>query len=122
MKQLVHNVSYLAKSILNLSSLVADEPTKAIALPANAEILHISVEVLTPSDGATTLDVGLEGDNEFFDNDLDLSKLNAQYTSAKSHCVKSTGAITITTNAKSDKGQIAIRAFYFLPSTILTEY
>lgn len=120
MKQLVHNVSYLTKTTLSLET-IADVSFEAIALPAGAEVISVSVEVQEVGSAGTTLSVGLKGDEDFFARDLDLSQ-KAQYTSANQMQMQNTGTILIKANQKSTSGVLVIRAFYFLPSTISTEF
>ncbi|MBD5165225.1 hypothetical protein [Helicobacter sp.] len=120
MKQNVHNVSYLAVTTLNLKT-IQEQSYPAVALPSGAEVLNVSVEVQEEADAGTKLKVGLASDEEFFANDLDLAT-KSNYTSAKTHKMQSTGTINVKASKTSEKGAIIVRAFYFLPSQIMTEF
>lgn len=71
MRQNVHNVSYLAVTILNLAT-IQDESYPAVALPSGAEVLSVSVEVKEEADAGTTLKVGLASEAEFLQTTLTL--------------------------------------------------
>lgn len=120
MRQNVHNVSYLAVTMLNLAT-IQDESYPAVALPSGAEVLSVSVEVKEEADAGTTLKVGLESEAEFFANDLNLAT-KGNYTSAKTHKMQSTGTINVKASQASTKGAMIVRVFYFLPSQIMTEF
>lgn len=118
MRQMVHYISYLAVTRLLLPT-IGEQSYPAVALPNGAEVQSVSVEVQEEADVGVTLKVGLEGDIEFFANDLNLAT-NGNYTSAKAHTMQNTGTINIKASAKSTKGAIKVRVFYFLPSQIMT--
>ncbi len=120
MRQMVHNVSYLAVTTLLLPT-IGNESYPAVALPNGAEVQSVSVEVQEEADVGTTLKVGLSSDIEFFANDLNIAT-NGNYTSAKTHTMQSTGTINVKASGKSAKGAIKVRVFYFLPSQIMTEF
>lgn len=120
MKQRVKNRSYLAKSTINLSDLEANKAYEAVALPANAEILHASLEVTLAGSGVA--DLGFKGGsgNEIA-NDIDLSKVGVNISGFVG-TTKDITAITITSGVAQTKGEVILRVQYVLPSEILVEY
>lgn len=115
MKQRVKNICYLAKSVQPLSEFSPNTPRDLLFIPAGAEVIHIDVEVLAAGVGGTNLDIGLEGEQEFFANDLDVAT-KSYYNIARGTSAKSTTKITGTLNQASAQGEISVRVQYFLPS------
>lgn len=120
LQQRVHNMSYLAKAIINLDEI--ENGYKALVLPKGAEITHLSVEVLEEVASAT-LSVGLNENDNFFMNAIDIGTRKS-YLSEVISSVKDISEITITTAgvAQMTSGKIVLRMIYFLPSQITTEY
>lgn len=118
MKQRVKNISYLTKTVLNLSSL-STEKTDIVAIPLNAEILHISIEITQAGDGGLNADFHL-GSQEV-GNDIDLSTKGTKVLSyvGTSNDIQS---VSITPSTKATQGEIIVRVMYFLPSEITAEY
>lgn len=119
MKQRAKNISYLIKSVINL----ADTALKSdvIALPKGAELISFNVEVAEASIAGVTASFGIGTEATALVNALDVSAVkNEQSAVAKTINEKST--VTLTLNKASTKGQIIVRALYFLPSEIITEY
>lgn len=118
--QYVNNVSYLARATINLNE-VEKENFKALMLPKGAEILHLSVEIVEPDTMGNTLDVGLDDEKSFFMSSLGLdtkkSELSSVITSTKQNSF-----VSISRSEANADGVVVIRAEYFLPSLIKTEY
>lgn len=115
--QIVHNVTHLAISEVDLSDFKED----LIILPALAELISLSVEVLEVSDAGVKLDLGFEGQRSVLADNVDLSiagvnVANVALTLSKAEVLKA----QITGTAQ--KGKFKVRCQYFYPSTILMEY
>lgn len=117
MLQNVHNVSYLAKCSLILAQ-ARVLLTSAIALPANAEITHISLEVEEAGE-AVLCDVKI-GDT-LIGNDIDLSQKGVHLLNFVGK-TSSTTTLNVELSEKSASGMIHLRCVYFLPSQIKVEY
>ena len=118
MIQKVHNVSYLAVRSFDVKAYNPQEKIAAVALPANAEVVMVNVEVTKPSDAITAdLLIG----TETIGNDIDLAvKGNTSVNFATT--IMDTTSVDVVLSAASTKGQFKVRVFYFLPSQIQTEY
>ena len=124
MKQRVKNISYLAKTDIDLSTL-KDNTYEAVALPAGAEIMSIDLEVAEQAQAATKLDIGLKNanthDTDFFANDLDINAKNYKKSSVVT-TAKQASQITLTFDTKPSAGRVVLRVVYFCPSEIMTEF
>lgn len=118
--QYVNNVSYLAKAKINLNE-VQKENYEALMLPKGAEILHLSVEVQESDTLANTLDVGLNEEKSFFISSLALDSKKSELSSVITS-TKQNSFVTISRSEDNADGVIVLRAQYFLPSLIKTEY
>ena len=118
MIQKVHNVSYLAVRSFDVKAYNPQEKIAAVALPANAEVVMVNVEVTKPSDAITAdLLIG----TETIGNDIDLAvKGNTSVNFATT--IGDTTSVDVVLSAASTKGQFKVRVLYFLPSQIQTEY
>ena len=115
--QYVHDVSYLAEAVLSLDEI--ESGFKAIVLPSKARLTHLSIEVLEP-DSSTSIDVGLNEETSYFINNLALDSKKSELSSVISS-IKEKSFITINYTGKST-AKVALRAIYFLPSKIMTEF
>lgn len=115
MKQRVKNISYLAKVVVPLNELVANQPKELIFVPRGAEVLHIDCSVKEAGDAGAQLDIGLNSENSYFANDLTLNS-TTYHNIATGASVQGTSTITATINQASTKGSIVLRVHYFLPS------
>ena len=124
MKQRVKNISYLAKTDIDLSTL-KDNTYEAVALPAGAEIMSIDLEVAEQAQAATKLDIGLKNanthDTDFFANDLDIQAKGYKKSSVVT-TAKQAAQITLTFDTKPSAGRVVLRVVYFCPSEIMTEF
>lgn len=118
MIQYVHNVSYLSVRQISTSEYERDAAIKAIALPTNAEIVKVDLEV-TEECGAITADVKIGAD--VISQAIDLNTKGNTSINFSSKIGERT-SIDIVLSDKTDKGEIKLRVLYFLPSTIKTEY
>ncbi len=120
MKQYVKNVAYLASVEIALKDL-KDNKAEVAVLPNGAEVVSLNLEVIETSDGGITCDIGLDKEEDFFANDIDLTtKANSQ--SAKQTTLKKTSVVNLQLSGESSKGSVIVRVMYFLPSKILAEY
>ena len=121
MKQRVKNISYLTKVVLPLNDFEANVAKEVRALPSNAEVIHLDIEVLEAGVAGTKLDVGLDSEAEFFGNDLDVATKN-YYESARGTTTRDISKITTRLNQLSNQGQISVRVHYFMPSEYMFEF
>lgn len=118
MIQKVHNVSYLAVRTIDVKAYAPTDTIQAAALPANAEVVMVNVEVTEPSD-AITADLLLGTDT--IGNDIDLAlKGNTSVNFATT--IGDTTSVDVVLSGASTKGEFKVRVLYFLPSQIQTEY
>lgn len=118
-QQRVKHVAYLAKAVIKLDEV--EQNHQALVLPNGAEVIQVSLEVTQPNTGGGTLDVGLNEVNDFFMNDIDATKIDSS-TSGKITALKELSFITLNANAKLNDGEVVLRAQYYLPSEVMTEY
>ena len=124
MKQRVKNISYLAKTDIDLSTLKGVS-YDAVALPAGAEIMSIDLEVVEPAIGASKLDIGLKSGSDHstdaFANDVDITA-KANHKSSVVTTAKQSAQITLEFDTKPSAGRVVLRVVYFCPSEIMTEF
>lgn len=118
MKQRVKQVSYLAKVVLDLKDL-GTNTKEVVALPAGAEITHISVETLEA--GAGALSLGLGAEKEAIATNVDVTKVGSQSV-AFVGMTKDITKLTLTPTIAGNAGRVVIRVVYFLPSELVVEY
>lgn len=120
MKQRAKNVSYLVKAVINLAEMT--ELTRdVVALPKGAELISFNVEIAEANDAGVTADFGIGTEKDALVKSLALNTAkNEQSAVAKSINEKS--VITLTLSTTATKGQLIVRALYFLPSEIVVEY
>lgn len=117
MRQRVKNISYLAKSVVDLTTLKPNEAKDIIILPKGAEVIQVDVEVIEATQGAT-IDLGLNDNTSFFTNDIDTSG-GSFYKVAKGASINANSKLNITINQDPNgSGKVSVRVVYFLP----TEY
>lgn len=119
MKQFVKNISYLASVDCVLKDVNTE--TELVALPNGAEVVSVNLEVTEEADTGVTCDLGVEGADDFFANDLALDAKRNHQSSVQTTIAKTT-TIKIKLSGASAKGKITLRVLYFLPSKILAEY
>lgn len=113
--------SYLAVADVELNT-IGTSAYNVLLLPSGAEVLSVNVEVLEAAASGKTLNVGFVDTADFFSQGLAIDTANVNYNSSKVTRIAQTGAITITPSAACAKGKVRVRANYFLPSQILTEF
>lgn len=114
--QKVNFVQYLAVCELDFS---IDQAPKQIALiPKDAEVIHLSCEVLEAGNGQ--LDIGFEGQSDKLANDIDLSQVKANIANIAFTPSKAT-IVLATPQGGANSGKAKIRLGYFLPSTMTLE-
>lgn len=118
-QQRVKFESYLTKIQVSVNSLGL-ESFEAVLLPKGAEVLKVDVEVLETASAGTTLNVGLTDNDSFFIDIADIATAT-NHSSSKVTSTNKNETITLKLNQASDKGEIALRVFYFLPSEIVAE-
>lgn len=112
--------NYLAVADVNLSE-IGTSAYDVLLLPENAEVLNVNVEVLEAAASGKKVDVGFGDTTDFFCSQIAVDAL-ANFNSSKVTRISKTDAITIKASAAAAKGVLRVRAHYFLPSKILTEF
>ncbi|RDU51758.1 hypothetical protein CQA49_09185 [Helicobacter sp. MIT 00-7814] len=123
MRQRVKNVCYLATSVIETGGEKRDIPI--CALPAGAEVMEVSVEVLEDTTGGNSQCViGTEENNALFLNLVDINSTANRHTSSVKYTTPKPLAINInlTANKATTAGKIKVRVLYFVPSEIMVEY
>jgi len=120
MKQRIKPISYLAKVEVDFKSIGTDT-YEAVALPAGAELLNISLEVTEVGDTGGLVDLGFKDSTNAIANDIDISAVKSHFP-AFVGTTKSITTITLTPSTAQSKGKAILRVFYVLPSEFLTEY
>ncbi|GAA8783991.1 hypothetical protein DUHN20_12630 [Helicobacter pylori] len=122
MKQKVHSVSYFAKAEFNFKAGTYD----LVALPAGAEVVKLSLEVVGDIINDASLGLGFKGETK---SDYFLF-LNAQslkdnkdktFTLAKDYTVTSNKSVVAVVD-DDNNAKCILRVLYFLPSVIEVEY
>ncbi|RDU51628.1 hypothetical protein CQA49_09350 [Helicobacter sp. MIT 00-7814] len=117
MQQKVNHISYLSVVILDLSLLADKANADICVLPEGAEVLDISLEVLTPAPATSVATLSFDG-KEFLSG-VDIAT-QTTHRSASVTTLKKTGILK--GNFTGDSGEVKVRVHYFLPSKILAEY
>lgn len=121
MQQRVKNVSYLAKSTINLATDLNNLSRNCIALPQGAEVMQATLSVDEVADAGTTAKLGLNENASFFVASCALDKVKC-FQSAQIETTTKPSVITLTLNQQPTAGKVTLRVVYFLPSEIMTEY
>ncbi len=119
-QQRVKFESYLTKIQVSVNSL-GTQQFEAVLLPKGAEVLKVDIEVIEKAKEGTTLNVGLAKNNNFFIDIADIATAT-NHSSSKVTSTNKNETITLKLNQLSDKGEIVLRVFYFLPSEIIAEF
>ena len=118
-RQDVHLKQHLAVVAIDLSKV--DLVENVVALPNNAGVVQVNLEVLETADAGISADVGFSGATDRFMNDVDLASIT-QHNSSICHKCNRVDMVLITLSAKPTKGKIKMRVGYFLPSVVETEF
>lgn len=126
MKQRVKNISYLAKAHIKLADL-KERVYPALALPAGAEVLEVSLEVLEANTTPNTIDIGLKNpsgyESQKFMNDADISQKGYVKSEVSTEIkVASQVTLELANTSSTHTGEVVLRALYFCPSEIMTEF
>lgn len=115
--QKVNHTSYLCVVPIDLSTQADPKDVNVCILPEGAEILDVSLEVVTPAPATSVATLSVDG-KEFISS--------ADITTQGSH---RSGVITRTNatrilkgNFSANSGEVIVRVHYFLPSQIVAEY
>lgn len=124
MQQRVHHISYLAVSSVELNAL-SQTAKDYILIPKGANIIDVKLEV-EDSEGKGEVEVALSGAGvKFFENTaLDSSETQKRFLSSSIHTsTKENDTLSIKlTSGSFSSGKVIIKALYFLPSQIMTEF
>lgn len=120
--QRVKNLAYLAVATIDIAELVAsgESAAKAVLIPKDAEVVHISAEVIEAGDSDAKLDLGFEGEAEAVANDIALDNKGVNIANVV-FSTPSTKEL-LATPSGATKGVVKVRVQYFLPSEITIEY
>lgn len=124
MQQRVHHISYLAVSSVELNAL-SGTAKDYILIPKGANIIDVKLEV-EDSEGKGEVEVALSGAGvKFFENTaLDSSEIEKRFLSSSIYTsTKENDTLSIKlTSGSFSSGKVIIKALYFLPSQIMTEF
>lgn len=120
MLQKVNNISYLCVRTFDVSACEANTQIAGIVLPQGAEILHISVEVKEA--GVSALKADIKINEEVIGNDIDCATKGVHLINFVKTLGNNATTIDLQLNKASNKGELVLRAHYFLPSQIQVEY
>lgn len=97
------------------------ESKSVVVLPQGAEVVSVNLQI-KGSDATGKLSIGLEGEHNYFLNDIAAAKGFTQ--SAKLATLSQRGHITATLKdfAKDSTARATLRVQYFAPSSVLVEY
>ena len=116
MKQKVRKFQYVATPKFSYTDFKEAKPQIAAILPSDAVVLGVSVVVENPSQASITLDVGLNGTQDYFLNDVSLAA-KATHTSAIKAITKERSEITILPSKPLTQGDFSVVVEFALPST-----
>lgn len=114
--QAVRKFQYVATPSFSADSF-SDGLTQEVALlPQGAAVLGVHLEVLSEFDTGAQADVGLGNTQDFFLNDIDITKTSHSDSSIKT-ITKEATQITITLNKAVTKGEARVFVVFALPTT-----
>lgn len=116
MKQKVRKFQYVATPKFSYLDFKEAKALIASILPDNAAVLGVTVEVIAPAQTGITLDVGLNGSQDFFLNDIALSAKGCQVSSVKT-ITAGRSEVIVLPNKPLTQGEFRLFIEFALPTT-----
>ncbi|TLD79842.1 hypothetical protein LS68_009220 [Helicobacter sp. MIT 05-5293] len=121
--QKVHFLTYLVKNSIDFTN---PQELALVALPANAEVTHISFSVEEAADAGFKADIGFIDEPDALASDIDISKAEANILS-KIFTTPQVQEIAVSIkpavgDTPATKGRGTLRVIYYLPSTTMMEF
>lgn len=116
--QKVHFLTYLVKNQIDFTN---PQEGALVAIPANADVTHISFSVDTESDAGVNANIGTADTPTLISQDIDLSKAETNIIN-KVYTTDEIQELQVSISGNPTKGSGTLRVIYYLPSTTTMEF